>query len=465
MKKKMTNNWGLKLIAMVSAVLIWMVIMNATDPVTTFTVSGIPIEFLNEDSAIIENDMVYEVTGSKTVAVEVTTRTVDKGKISKDDFRATVDLNDIYDVTGNVKINVQIVGEDVALVREWEQKAMFVHIKTENVIEKTFPIEVVQVGQIEDGYVYRQCTLSSDTVTLRAPESQIAKVNSVKALVDVSQSLDNEQLPVGLTYYDANDAELNVNRLDIQADLEMVDAHIVVQKTSPVSIDIVVKNKEKVAKGYRYITYRISDQSISVIGSKQSVAGLDKIQIEMDATDASANVEKQIDLKEYLPENVTVAGGNTVVKVTLVVEPEGTLALNVPVASIELLNKNEKMTYNISGVRVPVEIFGLVSDWEDLKEADIKLSLDVKELKEGEYSLTPEVKAIDGLTITVSEQIVLKVEQIKQPTDETTQAPEEESSEGDIGNDSEQVSGTEADDEMSTEESTEKAKDRFFWWG
>ena len=465
MKKKMTNNWGLKLIAMVSAVLIWMVIMNATDPVTTFTVSGIPIEFLNEDSAIIENDMVYEVTGSKTVAVEVTTRTVDKGKISKDDFRATVDLNDIYDVTGNVKINVQIVGEDVALVREWEQKAMFVHIKTENVIEKTFPIEVVQVGQIEDGYVYRQCTLSSDTVTLRAPESQIAKVNSVKALVDVSQSLDNEQLPVGLTYYDANDAELNVNRLDIQADLEMVDAHIVVQKTSPVSIDIVVKNKEKVAKGYRYITYRISDQSISVIGSKQSVAGLDKIQIEMDATDASANVEKQIDLKEYLPENVTVAGGNTVVKVTLVVEPEGTLALNVPVASIELLNKNEKMTYNISDVRVPVEIFGLVSDWEDLKEADIKLSLDVKELKEGEYSLTPEVKAIDGLTITVSEQIVLKVEQIKQPTDETTQAPEEESSEGDIGNDSEQVSGTEADDEMSTEESTEKAKDRFFWWG
>ena len=238
MKEKMTNNWGLKLIAMVSAVLIWMVIMNTTDPVTTFTVTGIPIEFLNEDSAIIENDMVYEVVGSRTVAVEVTTRTVDKGKISKDDFRATVDLNDIYGVTGNVKIDVQMVGEDVPLVREWEQKIRFVHINTEHVISKTFTIEAVQEGQIEDGYVYRQCTLSSDTVTLRAPESQLAKVHSVKAIVDVSQSLNDEQIPVQLTYYDAHGAQLNISRWDIEADREMVDAHIVVQKTSPVSIDV-----------------------------------------------------------------------------------------------------------------------------------------------------------------------------------------------------------------------------------
>ncbi len=455
MKEKLTNNWGLKLIAMISAVLIWMVIMNTTDPVTTFTISGIPIEFLNEESAIIDNDMVYEVTGGSTVAVEVTTRTVDKGKISKEDFRATVDLNDIYDVTGNVKINVQMVGEDVSLVREWEQKIMFVHIKTENVISKTFTIEAVQEGQIEDGYAYRQCTLSSDTVTLRAPESQIAKVHSVKAIVDVSQSLNDEQVPVQLTYYDANGSQLNMSRLNIEADREMVNAYIVVQKTSPVSIDVVVKNKEKVAEGHRYITYRISTQSISVIGSKQSVAGLDKIQIEMDATDANANVEKQIDLQEYLPENVTVAGGNAVVKVTLVIEPEGTLKLDVPVTSITLLHKNEEMKYEFSAIRIPVEIFGLVSDWEGLKPADIGLSIDVQDLEEGEYSVTPEVKAIDGLTITVPEQIVLKVELIEppteEPTEESTEGSDEESTEGESDGDSEQVSGTEADEEMSTE--------------
>ncbi len=457
MKEKLTNNWGLKLIAVVSAVLIWLVIMNTTDPVTTFTVSGIPIEFLNEDTAITDNNMVYEVIGSKTVAVDVTTRTVDKGKINKEDFRATVDLNDIYDVTGNVRINVQMVS-DISLVREWEQKVLFVHIETENVIEKTFTIEAVQEGQIEDGYVYRQCTLSSDTVTLKAPESQIAKVHSVKAIVDVSQSLDDEQVPVELTYYDANGAEINISRLEIEADRQMVDAHIVVQKTNPVSLDVVVQNKDKVAEGYRYITYRISDQSISVIGSKQSVAGLDKIQIEMDATNATGNVEKQIDLKDYLPGNVSVAGGDTLVMVVLVVEPEGTLELNVPTNSIVLRNKDEEMLYEITSNHVPVEVFGLVSDWEGVTAKEIKLSIDVAGLEEGEYTLVPEVQEIDGLRITVSEQIILTVEAIGPSTEEpaeedSTEADTDENGSDESGTDedSEQVSGTESDGETDME--------------
>ena len=139
------------------------------------------------------------------------------------------------------------------------------------------------------------------------------------------------------------------------------------------------------------------------------------------------------------------------VKVTLVIEREGTLALDVPVTSIALLHKNEEMKYEFSAIRVPVEIFGLVSDWEGLKPADIRLSIDVRNLEEGEHSLTPEVMAIDGLTITVPEQIVLKVELIEPPTEEPTEESTEESGEKPAEDSSERVSGTEADEEISTE--------------
>lgn len=466
MKEKLTNNWGLKLIAVLAAVVIWLVIMNTTDPVTTFTVTGIPIEFLNEESAITDNDMVYEVVGAKTVSVTVTTRTVDKDKIKKDDFKATVDLAEIYGVTGKVGINVQVVGEDAALVRSWEPLSYSVQIDTEKIIEKTFEIEVMQEGEVEDGYVYRQCTLSSDTVTLRAPESQIAKVASVKAIVDVSQSLDDEQVAVELTYYNAAGNKLNIESMDITTDRKAVDAHIVVQKTSPVSLDVVVQNKDGVAEGYRYITYRISTQSISVIGSKQSVAGLDKIQIEMDAIGAEGNVVKQIDLNDYLPDNVSVAGDNTLVTVTLVIEPEGTLELNVPVESITVLNKNEEMNYTISVTEVPVEVFGLVSDWEDISAEDIRLSVDVDGLEEGEHELTVEAVEVDGLQITVTEPIMVTVELIESPTEEPT---EEGSGEAGTDEDSDQVSGTvsgtesegETDGESEEEESsTEGAASR-----
>lgn len=447
MRKKLTNNWGLKLISIIAAVLIWLLIMNNNDPVTTFTINGIKIEFLNEDSAITANNMVYEVIGDKTASVRVTTRTKDRSKISKEDFKATVDLAEIYGVTGKVGINVQLVS-DAALVRSWQQTTFHVNIETENIIEKTFEIEAVQEGQIEDGYVYRQCTLSQNTVTLRAPESQIAKVASVKAIVDVSQSLDDEQIPVTLRYFNASGKELNLRSLDIEASHETVDAHIVVQKTSPVSIDVVVQNKDNVAEGYRYITYRISSQSISVIGSKQSVAGLDKIQIEMDAAGATGDIVKEINLSSYLPENVSVAGGNTMVTITLVVEAEGTLELNISVEDIEIIGQNEEMNYLFGQKRIPVSIFGLVSDWEEITKEDIKLSVDVSGLEAGEHRLVLSVEEIDGLRIEVLEDLEVNIEPIEEETTESEDVSDPDESGSDDG---ETIEGT--DD--ATEEATE----------
>lgn len=466
MREKLINNWGLKLIALLAAIVIWLVIMNTTDPVTEFTVTGIPIEFLNEESAITGNDLVYEVIGGKTASVSVTTRVMDAKRINKDDFRATVDLAEIYGATGMVGINIQLVGNedgDVELVRSWEPLSLSVRIDTEKIIRKTFEIEVVQDGEIEDGYVYRQCTLSSNTVTLRAPESQIAKVASVKAIVDVSQSLDDEQIAVELTYYNASGNKLNIESMEIEADRETVDAHIVVQKTSPVSIDVVVDNSDKVADGYRYITYRISEQSISVIGSKMAVAGLDKIRLEMDAAGAEGNVVKQFDLNEYLPENVSVAGGDTLVTVTLVVEPEGTLELEVPTDSITLLNRNDEMTYEISASDVPVDVFGLVSDWEDITAEDIVLSADVSGLEPGEHMLTLDVLGLEGLEITVKEPILVRIKLIEPPTGGPT---EEDGVKGETGTDedSEQVSGTvsgtDADGETDESSASESGSDQ-----
>jgi len=462
MRKRLTNNWGLKLIAVIAAVMIWLLIMNTSDPVTTFTISGIPIEFLNEQSAITDNEMIYEVIGKKTATVEVTTRTRDRDKIKAGDFKATVNLNEIYGVTGNVGINVQLVN-NASLVRSWRQTNFFVEIKTEKIINKTFEVEAVQEGQIEDGYVYRQCTLSQNTVTLRGPESQIAKVASVKAIVDVSQSLDDEQISVKLRYFNANGTELNIRNLDIGTNHETVDAHIVVQKTSPVSIDVVVKNKDNVAEGYRYITYRISNQSISVIGSKQSVAGLDKIQIEMDAFGAEGDIVKEIDLTSYLPENVSVAGGNTKVTVTLVVEAEGTLELEVPVKNIEIIGRDEEKNYLIAQKMIKVSIFGLMSDWENITNEDVKLSVDVSELDEGEYSLVLEVEEIDGLQIDVLDKLEITVERVEEETTEPEETTGEDitddettDSETDESEDATEVGATEAPSEEGSEEETEE---------
>ncbi|MBQ8814160.1 MAG: hypothetical protein IJZ85_06685 [Lachnospiraceae bacterium] len=454
MKEKLTNNLALKLIAAITAVLLWLLIMNNNDPVTTFTVTGIPVELVNAE-VLEQNSLVYEVVGSKTVSVSVTTRTKDKRKITSKDFKATADLANIYDVTSNVEVKVELVGEDASLVRNWLQIDYGVSIATEEIVTRLFKIEVVQEGQVEDGYDYRQCTLSSEMVALTGAVSKLNDVSAVKAFVDVSESAESETMTVPLEFYNASGREIrSLNDMGIQAEMREVEVDVVVQKTSPVSLDVVVNNKEKVAAGYRYITYRISQQSISVIGTMQSIAGLDKIQIEIDAEGASGELTRQIDIQEYLPDNVTVAGGNTLITVSLVVEPEGTVELEVPSRNISFEGQEGPWAYYIHQPLITVSVFGLESDWEKLTGEDIYLIANVSGMGVGDHILTLSAVPIEGLEITVPGEVNLSVVD-HEAEDETGESDSVIGTEDESPDETKEESVGGADAEESTEEAAQ----------
>lgn len=472
--KKLTNNLGLKLIAAVSAILLWLLIMNTNDPQTTFTVSGIPIEFAN-GSVLEENGLVYDVVGNRTVSVSVTTRTKDKDKIKFSDFKATADLAEIYGLTSNVKVDVELVN-NASLVRKWSQMDFGTTIATEKVVTRPFRIEVVEQGKVEDGFDYRQCTLSSGTVELTGAVSKLNDISAVKAFVDVSLSAESGTMTVPLVFYNSAGREIrSLNSLGIETEMREVEVKVVVQKTSPVSLDVVVNNKDKVAEGYRYITYRISDQSISVIGTMQAVAGLDKIQIEVDAEGASGEVVKEIDIRDYLPANVTVAGDEPLITIRLVVEPEGTKEFEVPSANVRFEGEDYSWAYYVHQPRIKVSVFGLKSDWQNLQAKDIFLTGNVAGLEVGDHVLVLTAVPIEGLEITVEEEVVLT---IVDPEDEPSEDPDdkpvnstekvestkenEESTKAPTEGNTESESSKETSSEDKEQETTEARNSRWF---
>ena len=81
MKKKLTNNLLLKIISVIAAFLLWMVVINIDNPTDTFTISNIPITVQNEN-ALTDSNLTYEVVGDATASVEVTARRTDRRRIS-----------------------------------------------------------------------------------------------------------------------------------------------------------------------------------------------------------------------------------------------------------------------------------------------------------------------------------------------------------------------------------------------
>jgi hypothetical protein len=65
----MKNLW-LKLLALVVAFIVWLVIINITDPTISRQFTDIPVDILNEN-VITSANQVYEVESGKTVDVTV----------------------------------------------------------------------------------------------------------------------------------------------------------------------------------------------------------------------------------------------------------------------------------------------------------------------------------------------------------------------------------------------------------
>lgn len=49
MKKGLMNNWGLKILSFLLAVMLWLIVVNIDDPVTTQTFNNIPVAVTNAE--------------------------------------------------------------------------------------------------------------------------------------------------------------------------------------------------------------------------------------------------------------------------------------------------------------------------------------------------------------------------------------------------------------------------------
>ncbi|MBP3195922.1 MAG: hypothetical protein J6N21_02835, partial [Butyrivibrio sp.] len=92
MKKRLFNNVGYKLLAIVFAILLWLVVVNITDYTITVKIEDIPVEQQNTD-VLEELDQIYDVVKGDTVDIYVKGRRSVVSNLSANNFYAYADLS------------------------------------------------------------------------------------------------------------------------------------------------------------------------------------------------------------------------------------------------------------------------------------------------------------------------------------------------------------------------------------
>ena len=409
MKERLISNLGLKILSLFLAFIIWLVVVNVSNPL---------VNRRREVTLDIENSQVltaarraYEISGKNTVTVSFDIHTRDEYKIQLSDFRAYIDLSELYDVTGSVPVKVEVLKND-DIYSNVTAKPGVVRVRTEELQTKPFEIRADLLGKAADGYHVDHVELSPDTVTVEGPVSEVGHISYVGVKIPEDGMTGDITGHTVLVFYDANGNEMEVDdRVHTNVDDTGLDYTVFINKAKALSLEYGVTGS--VANGYRFIGAEAPKETVMVTGERSVLAPLSKLTIPPELLDLSGATEDRIvsvDLRELLPAGIELADSETpVMEIRLRVEALVTRTFELTERDISMEGQNEDRNYRLVPSRVEVTVQGLDSDLEGLTEEDLGAVIKLEGLGAGTHPGNMEFKESGVYTIVSKPEFQIEV--------------------------------------------------------
>lgn len=408
LKMSLTNNIGLKFLAVLIALVLWLAIVNVNDPEKTITVSNIPISVTNEN-AITSRDMVYNVKSEQYLNITVSGKRSIVSNLSAEDFRATASLKELSKVNS---IPVDVTTKNASLGRKItivKQSAQTILVDVENVEEKDFTDLVVEyTGKVADGYVAGLSSMSTDEVTVKAPTSIIDKIKKVAVRCSLDGTTTNISKKCPVILYDKNDKEIKSDEIELSDKKIRVNVNVLRAKQVPIS----TINKDELGKpadGYVVDDVILSSDSITVYGSEESLDSIESLDIQddIDVSDAKGDVTQNIDVTGKLPKGLSVSGESTIT-VKVLIKKLITRTFEYDASEVSLNDLSSNLDVQLVTKKVKVTLQGEEEVISQLTKDDMAISADLGKVKEGTTTVHVDVAVPDNTTLMNNVTIKIK---------------------------------------------------------
>ncbi len=370
------ENWGLKLISLVLAFVLWLVVAQIDNPKEKVHFNNVRVQLINTDLLEDENKVYEILDNSDYVRVTVTAPRSVTSTLSASDIIAEADLSKITEIN-TVPISFGLVTDDSYDSITGSRDT--VRLNVEEKSSKYIPLTVNPVGNVADGYKLGSVSSDMNRVEISGPKSVVSKVAKALVNIDVSGASSSISANVDIKLFDTANREISEN-VKLQTEYVHVDAMVLETKLVPIYAGRVGTP----ADGYLYTgNLTIDPDQVRIAGPSSTLAGVTRITISdpVDITDAKTTVEKTFHLEMYTPYGVSFASedfdGN--VTVTVPIEEMVYKTISVPVANLTLENVPEDLKLEITDSKetVSVRVGGLQDEMEALDPAILTGTIDV----------------------------------------------------------------------------------------
>ena len=414
-KYKLTTNLGLKIMAFIFSVFLWLIVVNIDNPVSNVTFNNIPVTIVNDD-IITSSGEVYQVVGDQTVSVVVSANRKVRQSLSADDIIATADIKEMDTNTGLVPIKISIPDYRYESA---EAVPKNLQIQREKSGKKVLALTVRTEGEERDGYKVGRMTVNPENITITGAQSILDQIDQAVAVVDINGISEDEVRPAELYLFDADNNTINQNQLENNLGEEGINVSIEVLKIK--TVQVTAEASGTPAEGYRYTGCTVEPENIQICGKSDVIEDINEIEIPASAININgvqSDVEETVNITSYLPEGVSLVDENSGnIKITAAIEQEGTRTIDFMVSSIIINNLSDDLTVSYEpDAEITLTFSGEQSRLEALDISNA-VSVDMKSYTQpGTYNVPVNIVLPDGITLTSEVTVRLTLE--KKPADD-----------------------------------------------
>lgn len=403
MNKKIANNLSLKILSVAIAILIWLLVVNADNPIVTKSFVIGDVQLLNEAYLDADGKMCMQDDKQESIRVTIKTNRKTLDRITASDIKAVADLQQAVSLNTDPVMVPITVSCDKVLPDNIEVTPQNLSIHIEDKDTQEFVVNVTTNNTKPDkGYEVGTLTSNPEKLKITGPTSLINKIDKVNASVDVDGASEDvtEETDVkiidknGEEFTDTDMAYLNISKVSVTARL---------WKVRP-EVRIKAEYEGTPADGYEVESISTTPNVISVAGSDEALSALEEqnntITIPSSVTDVSgkdSDYEVKINISDYLSQGLKLTSDSSEdVFVRVNILPQGSSVCEVPTKNIKVENAPESMQVAFDTAKIEIRIKKTEEDLSDLKESDIKASIDLKDKTEGSFEVPVKIEIPEG---------------------------------------------------------------------
>ena len=408
-----TRNLGLKIVALVFAILLWAYVLVALNPVHSKSIDDVPItlegytDLLSRNLILVNSDL-----GMADVEVNATITNHSDLDASRITCRASLGT---ISAAGTYRLPLSVtVQSNLGTVASVDPRTVTVEV--DNLIVKTVPVKLELTGTLPEGYEVVAESMVS-TITVEGAARYIEPTVRAVATVDLTGRTENVEESVNVVFYDKNDNEVTVVTRSQNNPNVTVRATISAYKLVNIRPEVTLEDDV-----YYESINQVSPASVVLYGTSEALAAIDTVSTQALVLPAERGVVTR-DLTLVLPEGVSLKRGqsSSVTLNAVVTEKTGEIALEAPLTYANL-GKDLAIADGAPTIAY-LTVSGPLKQVEQVTPESLAVKVDLAGYGPGDWELIPVAQGLDAnrfpdVTVALQEQRV-QVTLLSPVTEET----------------------------------------------